>query len=39
MDTYKEMLSDLANFNVTSLNHNFVIENSENEKPNFSLYP
>lgn len=35
MDIYKEMLSDLTNFNVTSLNHNFVLENSKNEKPNF----
>ena len=35
MDTYKEMLSDLTNFHITSLNHNFVTENSKNEKPNF----
>ena len=35
LDTYKEMLTDLVNYNITNLNRNFITENYSTEKPNF----
>jgi hypothetical protein len=35
LDTYKEILTDLINYNIKNLNYSFITENSSNEKPNF----